>query len=49
MVKHILRDGTELKDITGHKVTKEDAPMVYQIIEQMQRKESKEWESHMKI
>lgn len=49
MVKNILKDGTVLADMTGHVVKKEDAPMVYQIIEQMQRKESKEWESHMKI
>ena len=49
MVKHILKNGKAVKDMTGHVVKKEDAPMVYQIIEQMQRKESKEWESHMKI
>lgn len=38
MVRHILRNGTELKDITGHKVKKEDAPMVYKAIEQIERR-----------
>ena len=33
MVKHILKDGTVLKDITGHKVTRKDAPRTYQILE----------------
>ena len=38
MVRHILRDGTELKDIKGHRVKKEDAPMVYKAIEQIERR-----------
>lgn len=33
MIKHVLKDGTVLKDITGHKVTRKDAPRVYQILE----------------
>ena len=33
MIKHILKDGTILTDITGHKVTRKDAPRVYQILE----------------
>ena len=33
MVTHILKDGTVLKDITGHKVTRKDAPRVYQLLE----------------
>jgi len=42
MITHILKDGTVLKDITGHKVTKEDAPTVYEILERLrkQRRES---------
>lgn len=38
MVRHILRNGKELKDITGHTVRKEDAPMVYQVIESVERR-----------
>ena len=38
MVKHILRDGTELKDIKGHRVKKEDVPMFYKAIEQIERR-----------
>ena len=41
MIKHILKDGTVLQDITGHIIKQEDAPMVYQIIEQMEREEKK--------
>ena len=33
MITHILKDGTVLQDITGHKVTRKDAPRVYQILE----------------
>lgn len=39
MIKHILKDGTVLQDITGHIIKQESAPMVYQIIEQMEREE----------
>jgi len=42
MVKNILKDGTVLADMTGHVVKKENAPMVYQIIEQITRKERKD-------
>ena len=38
MVRHILRNGTELKDIKGHRVKKEDAPMAYKAIEQIERR-----------
>lgn len=38
MVIHIMKDGTVLKDITGHVVKKEDAPMIYNIVDQMNRK-----------
>ena len=38
MVRHILRNGKELKDIKGHRVKKEDAPMVYKAIEQIERR-----------
>lgn len=38
MVKHILKDGTQVKDITGHVVRKKDAPMVYDLVERISRK-----------
>lgn len=37
MIRHILKDGTILQDITGHIIKQESAPLVYQIIEQMER------------
>lgn len=37
MVKHILKDGTVLKDITGHIVKKEDVPAAYTLIEQLRK------------
>jgi len=33
MITHILKDGTVLKDIKGHKVTRKDAPRVYELLE----------------
>lgn len=35
MIRHHLKDGTVLKDISGHVVKKEDAPIAYAIMEQM--------------
>lgn len=35
MIRHHLKDGTVLDDITGHVVRKEDVPLAYQLIEQM--------------
>ena len=43
MVRHILKDGTVLKEINGHVVKKEDLPSVYNLIDQM-NKERKEKE-----
>jgi hypothetical protein len=42
MITHILKDGTVLKDITGHVVKKEDVPMAYELIDQMNEKRSKQ-------
>ena len=42
MVKHVLKDGTVLEEITGHVVRKEDALVVYQIMEQMNEERRKE-------
>lgn len=49
MIKHVLKDGTIVKDIKGYLVKQKDVPLVYQIREQMKRKEKKEWASSMKI
>lgn len=38
MVRHILKNGTELKDIKGHIVKIEDAQSVYALIEQINQK-----------
>lgn len=35
MIRHHLKDGTVLTDITGHVVKKEDAPIAYAIIDKM--------------
>lgn len=47
MVTHILKDGTVLEDITGHVIKQDDAPMVYQIIEQMEREEKENERNHI--
>ena len=41
MVTHILKDGTVLKDITGHVVKREDVPTVYSLIERMNAEREK--------
>lgn len=42
MVKHVLKDGTVLKDIKGHVVKIEDAKQIYMLIDKMnQRKGEK--------
>lgn len=37
MITHILKNGTVLHDITGHVVKKEENPLVYQMIDRMQK------------
>lgn len=41
MIRHILKDGTVVKDITGHIVKKKDAPAVYTILEKGIKNEKK--------
>lgn len=41
MVTHVLKDGSEVKDITGHVVKKEDAPKFYDLIERVRRNNEK--------
>ena len=38
MIKHILADGTVLSDITGHTITMEDAPVIYEILNRINAK-----------
>lgn len=38
MVRHILKDGTVLKDITGYVVKKKDVPNVYAVIMNCKKK-----------
>lgn len=35
MVRHILKDGTVLDDITGHVVKMEDARVVYELLDKI--------------
>ena len=35
MIRHHLKDGRVLMDITGHVVRKEDVPLAYDLMEQM--------------
>lgn len=46
MIRHHLKDGTVLDDITGHLVKKEDVPRVYALIDQMnhERERAKRYE-----
>ena len=46
MIRHHLKDGTVLDDITGHLVKKEDVPMAYALIDQMnhERERAKRYE-----
>ena len=37
MVYHILKDGTVTTDITGHVVQLEDAPILYRLINEVNR------------
>lgn len=39
MVKHVLKNGTVLDDITGHLVKREEVPSVYTLIERKGEKD----------
>lgn len=41
MIKHVLKDGTVLNDITGHMVKKEDATSCYAIIKKLNDRRKK--------
>lgn len=40
-IRHHLKDGTVLDDITGHVVRKEDVPQVYELIDRMNTERQK--------
>lgn len=44
MVTHVLKDGTVLKDITGHVVKEQDVPEAYILIDRMNDERSKQIE-----
>lgn len=44
-IKHVLKDGTELDDITGFVVCKENNPKVYEILGRI--KEGKYYEKNL--
>ena len=37
MVKHVLKDGTVLDDITGHVVKMEEIPQIYEILGRIEK------------
>ena len=39
-IKHVLRSGEVLEDITGYVITREHNPEVYRVIEQIRKKGS---------
>ena len=41
MVRHVLKDGTVLDDITGHVVKKEDVPSAYALIDEINQKRAR--------
>lgn len=41
MIKNISKDGKVLPDIAGHKITKEDAPEIYEILERIRERGGK--------
>ena len=48
-VKHVLKDGTTITDLTGHIVRKSDAAGVYKIADKineryMKRKDCEQWQ-----
>lgn len=42
MVKHVLKNGIELDDITGHIVRKEDAKVLYALIDSINQNRREE-------
>jgi hypothetical protein len=47
-IKHVLKDGTVLEDISGVVITREQNPEIYRVIEQIRKKGSGENETKNK-
>lgn len=45
-IKHVLKDGTVLDDISGIVITREDNPEIYRVVEKIRKKGS--WENETK-
>lgn len=45
MIRHILKDGTEVPDITGHVVMAKEHVVLYEVINSIQKKERKKDEA----
>ena len=42
-IKHVLKDGTEVEDITGHLIKAADYPVLYEVISRInERKDQKD-------
>lgn len=41
MIRHILKDGTEVEDITGKVIKADEFETLYQVISKIQEKEQK--------
>lgn len=42
IIKHVLKDGTVLDDISGYLIKKEDCPELYRVIEKIRREKGKD-------
>lgn len=47
-IKHVLRNGEVLEDITGYVITREDNPEIYRVVEKIRKKGSGENETKNK-
>ena len=41
-IRHILKDGTEVKDVTGHVIKAKDHELLYEVINRIQHQKGKE-------
>jgi hypothetical protein len=42
MIKHVLKDGSVLDDITGHVVKQDDAKIIYRLIDSINQRGNEE-------
>ena len=45
MIRHILRDGTQLNDVEGHIIKQTEIKTIYQLIEAINERKSNEKEN----